>query len=133
MLPTVEQFRQAAHARWIEGGCLEGYALDDWVGAEQDLAFAMNYREIALYHLDEPKPQYIGSKSDRKCRYCGAVPPAKFRILAHAIPEMIGNRSLIANDECDECNVFFSETVEDSLGKMLSPLRTLLAIPGKKG
>lgn len=49
------------------------------------------------------------------------------------IPELIGNRSLIANDECDECNVFFSETVEDSLGKMLSPLRTLLAIPGKKG
>lgn len=59
------------------------------------------------------------------------MPPAKFRNDSHAIPEFIGNTSLIANDECDGCNSFFSKTIEDNLAKMVSPLRTLLAIRGK--
>ena len=45
MLPTEQQIRQAAHARWVQGGCLDGFALDDWIGAEQDLVLAMNYEE----------------------------------------------------------------------------------------
>jgi hypothetical protein len=99
MLPTEQQIRQAAHARWVQGGCLDGFALDDWIGAEEDLVLAR--------------------------------PP--FRTIAHALPEFIGNKSLIAYDECDGCNEFFSETIEDSLAKMLFPLRTLLLIGGKTG
>jgi hypothetical protein len=133
MLPTEHHIRQEAYRRWEEGGCIHGFALDDWVGAEQDLMLRTNYKLVAQYMLDEQQKRYIGSKTKRKCRYCGAQPAAMFRIEAHAIPEFIGNKSLIANDECDACNVFFSETVEDSLGKLLSPVRTVLAIPGKKG
>src|SRR5665213_3197639 len=133
MLPTEQQIRRAAHARWVQGGCEDGFALDDWIAAEQDLVLVMNYEQIAHHFLDEEQKQYIGSKANRKCRYCGAVPPAPFRTVSHALPEFIGNKSLIAHDECDGCNKFFSETVEDSLGKLLSPLRTLLLIGGKTG
>jgi hypothetical protein len=77
MLPTERQIRQAAHARWVQGGRLDGFALDNWIGAEQDLVLAMNYEEIALYFLDAEPKQHIGSKANRKCRYCGAVPPAR--------------------------------------------------------
>lgn len=55
MLPTEEQIREEAHARWEEGGREEGFALDDWVGAEQDLMMGLNYDEIALHLLDAPK------------------------------------------------------------------------------
>lgn len=133
MLPTEQQIRREPHARWVEGGRLDGFALDDWIGAEQDLTLEMNYEPVAHFVLDEEATRFIGSKGKRKCRYCRAVPPAPFRTDAHALPEFVGNKSLIACDECDACNEFFGKTIEDSLSKMLSPLRTLLLISGKTG
>jgi hypothetical protein len=93
----------------------------------------MNYQRLSHAYLDGFK-QFIGSKSQRWCRYCGRTKPdVTFRLKAHALPELIGNSSLIAFDECDVCNKFFSETIEDSFGKFLLPYRTLLTISGKEG
>jgi len=131
MLPTHQQIQQAAYAQWERGGREQGFALDDWIGAEQDLVLAMNYEQIAHYFLDEQRYQFIGSNANRKCRYCGALPPAPFGDTSHALPAFIGNTSLIANDECDDCNTFFGGTIDDSLGKLLLPLRTMLLIGGR--
>jgi hypothetical protein len=40
---------------------------------------------------------------------------------------------LIASDECDRCNQYFSETIEDHFAKMTGPLRTCTAVSGKRG
>lgn len=46
-----------------------------------------------------------GDKTKRICRFCGGkLPHVKFKDVAHAISEGLGNKLLICNEECDECN-----------------------------
>lgn len=94
----------------------------------------MQYDLIAHEILSSPQKIFIGSKDNRKCRFCGKdSSQTTFKKIAHAFPEFLGNKTLIAYDECDECNEYFSETVEDSFGKYLAPFRTVLMINGKNG
>lgn len=140
MRPSQEAIRAEAHSRWEDrvredDAPIDGYELDDWLGSENDLTFQMNYIPLAEYELGVGAAKlFIGSKDHRKCRYCGAKSPAtSFKKRAHAISHLLGNKSLFSNDECDDCNTLFSETGEDSLGKMLIPTRALLCISGAKG
>lgn len=71
---------------------------------------------------------------NRRCRFCGrGKPEVRFRKIAHAISEFLGNQSLISMNECDECNGFFGEGCEDHLSKATMLLRTLAGIPRKEG
>ena len=94
----------------------------------------MNYDMIARYKLAGGKKHRLGSCTPRRCRYCLRQEPATcFKKIAHAIPECLGNRTLISHDECDHCNDRFSQTIEDHLDKFTQPLRTVLGIKGKNG
>lgn len=80
------------------------------------------------------KLQYFGESEDRTCRFCGKKEPdVRFSSKAHAISEFLGNKSLICNEECDNCNNAFSETIEQDTSNMLSFLLTLHSIQGKRG
>jgi len=97
--------------------------------------FKTNYEIIRDIHtFPDGDKIHIGSPANRKCRYCGkdtdAVP---FKKLAHAIPEFIGNKRVIANDECDICNDHFSMLVEDHFAKFMGASRTISQIKGKGG
>lgn len=77
---------------------------------------------------------YLGAKTKLACRYCGlAAPQVKFRKLAHAIPDQIGNDWLFDYEECDDCNLHFSKYVEDDFAKWTLPWRSLGRISGKSG
>jgi len=95
--------------------------------------YADNY-DIALKHLDEPRKIKIAAINPGQCRYCKRESPyAKFTKEAHAFPQLIGNDILISSDECDDCNEFFSETIEDNLAKFLGIQRTIALTKGKNG
>lgn len=47
------------------------------------------------------------------------APSVKFRTDAHIFPTFIGNRYVLSYHECDDCNHYFGETADDSLGKFL--------------
>ena len=95
--------------------------------------FRENYRIIGHGVFGVGSKIYIGNKNNRKCRFCGKDQnEAKFTQLAHAIPEFLGNRQLILLDECDECNTFFSQHLEDHLDKYTKPFRTIFQIKGKE-
>lgn len=92
------------------------------------------YEPYRAYILDQPGKTYLGKKNARRCRYCGKSAPAvTFRKKAHAIPHLTANKSLFSYDECDECNKYFSESVEDNFAKLFNPLRTMFGIPGYNG
>lgn len=75
---------------------------------------------------------YLGDSRNKKCRFCNRhEPDVKFRTIAHAIPEMLGNKFLISNYECDECNQKFGK-LENDLGIFLGPIRAIYSIPGKR-
>lgn len=77
---------------------------------------------------------FLGDRSKQVCRYCGFSPPqVKFKKLAHAIPDQIGNDWLFDHQECDNCNEHFSKLVEDDFAKWTLPWRALGRISGKSG
>lgn len=77
---------------------------------------------------------YLGDKAKQICRYCGRTSPeVKFKKLAHAIPNQVGNDWLFDYEECDTCNADFAKRIEDDFGKWTLPWRSLGRIKGKEG
>ncbi|MGU5678330.1 HNH endonuclease [Aeromonas allosaccharophila] len=71
---------------------------------------------------------------NRTCRFCGKQSPeVTFKKVAHAIPELLGNKSIESAYECDTCNKKFGEGIENDLGNWSKPMRTLISIRGKSG
>jgi len=100
------------------------------------LEWFKRHYDIVSHYAFGPNSErvYLGDKSKRVCRYCGlAEPQVKFRKVAHAIPDQVGNDWLFDHEECDACNEHFAKWVEDDFGKWTLPWRTLGRIKGKDG
>lgn len=82
------------------------------------------------------KIQKLGTtnRKQRKCIYCGKTQNdgATFRNISHAIPEGLGNKKLIQNEECDQCNDEFGKGIEKTFMDFVGIIRTLGGIRGKE-
>ena len=95
--------------------------------------FEKAYDIVFSENLSDGNKIFIGSKENCKCRFCGkSEPEVAFKSIAHAIPESIGNSRIILLNECDQCNSYFSMSLEDSFDKYTKPYRLLFGIKGKK-
>lgn len=75
----------------------------------------------------------LKSKLQRVCRFCcKKYPEVTFRQEAHRIPEMLGNKKMLSDFECDSCNEIFKK-YENDLANFLGPSRAIQGIQGKKG
>lgn len=117
--------------------CVTADSLSDAEIAGQ-IKVGLRFYEANYYHqlwmLDgsQQHPR-IGAVSPRWCRFCGGVEPkVTFRLEAHVIPECLGNRSLLSNQECDECNRSFGRGIDNDFGNWSNPMRTIGQIRGKK-
>ena len=75
-------------------------------------------------------------KQKRKCIYCGGRindGKTKYKEVAHAIPEALGNIKFIQNEECDACNDYFAGNAEEDLCNFLIWKRLQYGLKGKKG
>ena len=108
--------------------------LIDFNKVEEDFKyFDDNYKVIFSYSLNYDKSKIL-KDSNKKCRFCGKKESeVTFKKKAHAISEMLGNRTLLSDNECDECNAFFGDKLENDLGKYLGVIRTLTQTIGKGG
>ncbi len=80
------------------------------------------------------QPVFLGADHNRRCRFCGRVEPETTSDkIAHAIPELIGNKILCSYWECDSCNRWFGKNYDDQFGRYTHPARTLGQTCGKKG
>lgn len=78
--------------------------------------------------------QKIGSPHNKKCRFCGRDESnTSFTKIAHVFPECIGNMVLASNYECDECNQFFGNTIENEFANYFSLYHSIMQISGKNG
>lgn len=132
MIPTIDQISRAAYFRWLRRGHDHGRDQDDWLAAEQEVLFAMNY-EVAVHHvLDAATTQYVGSPRRRVCRFCErAAPATTFAEVRPALSEALGNRSLLTYEECDECHELFAEGIEADLHTFLARVRAGLGPGGR--
>lgn len=92
-----------------------------------------NY-EIITFNLDRNRKIKIGEgkKDKRVCRFCGyKIPEVSFNNEAHAISEALGNKKLILNEECDDCNTFFDRHVERDFIHYHDLTRTIFGVKNK--
>ncbi len=99
--------------------------------------FENNYDLISNYNLKDIKGKdeevFLGTKENKICRFCGRKEPeVTFDEKAHAIPELMGNKSLFTYYECDDCNRRFCKKLEKHLAAFMGISRTILGIEGKK-
>ena len=87
----------------------EEKGIDDQVIHEQYIVqwgqLATSYRYYAFGY--DGIRTVIGeeNRAKRVCRFCGGMEPeVKYKDVAHAISEGLGNKLLICNEECDDCN-----------------------------
>ena len=91
--------------------------------------------DIKNFNLDKDSKIKIGEgkKEDRVCRFCKQkYPSVKFNSVAHTISEALGNKKLITNDECDECNSYFDKNIERDFIAYHDFFRTFFGIKNKE-
>lgn len=101
-----------------------------------DYAQSSEENDYYIYNCEtDEKLKYLYIKdTESKCRFCGRQKPrVTFRTVAHAIPELLGNKRIISKEnECDNCNSLFSNYEKD-LSSFLLPYLILNGIKGKHG
>lgn len=71
-------------------------------------------------------------KKSRVCRFCKKkYPLVSFNKDAHIISELLGNKYLVSDYECDDCNWYFSK-YENDLANYLGISRTVQSVKAKK-
>ena len=110
----------------------------DFLDKAPDLTIKMEKHldkyDIKNFNLDKDSKIKIGEgkKEDRVCRFCKQkYPYVKFNSVAHTISEALGNKKLITNDECDECNSYFDKNIERDFIAYHDFLRTFFGIKNK--
>lgn len=81
-------------------------------------------REYEIIPIDMGSRNLIGpGKTDlRICRFCNRTKQtgATFKHKAHAIPAALGNTHVLLANECDDCNHYFGEKIEQNLLRILN-------------
>lgn len=97
--------------------------------------FDDNYEGSFLYQQNNNIMKQKSLQDETKvCRFCGKTSPeVTFRKIAHALPELIGNKTIFSEYECDSCNEHFSRMLEDSFAKYFGVTRSIMKTRGKKG
>jgi len=109
----------------------EAYIFSD-LGGELK-TFTKNYtiEEFILCPVEEVNN--LKPKEERVCRFCGLnYSQTTFENKPHIISELLGNKYLISDFECDKCNNFFGANYENDLANFLGMSRTFLNVKNKK-
>lgn len=88
--------------------------------------------DIEVFGADGRIKKHIGGTrpaKDRVCRFCRKAGKT-YKTVAHAIPEAIGNKILICDDECDDCNNNL-EPIEKNFTRLMDFRRAMYRITRK--
>jgi hypothetical protein len=134
MWPTCEQIQTSAYHRWRRRGGRHGFDREDWLAAEEDLLFRLNYRVVARHRLDERDGTRPGSTARRRCRFCErAEPSARFHGSRPGAGELGGASRLLDRVECAECIEDGREPLEAEFARFSRPFRSVARVRGLAG
>ena len=93
-----------------------------------------NY-DISVFDTSIKKNIGESDRKKRVCRFCGknTKDGVTFRLKAHSISEALGNKLLVLNEECDDCNANFGSGIETDFIQYLDIYRVFFKVKGKKG
>ncbi|MBX2933854.1 MAG: hypothetical protein KF825_06390 [Ferruginibacter sp.] len=113
----------------------------EFIGNPIDEFSEMYERFTSLYAIknliadDELHKRPLKAKKDRVCKFCKAIfnEQEKFKSKAHLLPELIGNKNLLSDFECDKCNNFFGRKYENDFANYLGASRAFNIENAKSG
>lgn len=97
------------------------------------------FSKYTLLIFDSEKRISIGEQDRRKriCRFCQNGMHTEVKVTfdkkAHAFSEALGNKSVVLNEECDDCNEKFGRTIEEDFITYLDIYRVFYQVKGKNG
>ncbi|TWI85860.1 hypothetical protein IQ13_1029 [Lacibacter cauensis] len=97
--------------------------------------FYEKYELLDMVFPEDPRfsKKNLKPKANRQCRFCGLkFPEVSFKSYSHLLSELIGNKDLFTDFECDICNNKFSK-LENDLASFLGISRTIQRVSSKKG
>lgn len=99
----------------------------------KNLEFYAKHYDFAFQKIFWPEEKlFLGEKEKQVCRFCNSSEPnVTFKKRAHALPESIGNKTVFSYYECDVCNTFFGQTIENDFANWSHPYRSVMRIRGK--
>jgi hypothetical protein len=116
--PSSEQIANAAYERWERRGRPHGSDREDWLAAERDLTFDLNYRTLVRHDFTSKEPVVLGPPNPMRCRFCEQGPPnVALASALSPIPGPSGGGSIIFRDVCDECADGFRGHLEPALNR----------------
>jgi Protein of unknown function (DUF2934) len=135
MLPTRAQIEHEAYNRWIRRDRAHGHDRHDWLGAENELTFLLNYRTVVEYPLHPKYPLIVGAERPRRCRFCersvDQIPFSEPR----PIVQVAGDTSLFSAEICDECQADCRDPLANHSQKLWDALSSgvdsLQCLPGR--
>lgn len=129
MRPTSEQIQHAAYERWLCRGYAHGRDRDDWLAAEKELTFLLNYRTIAEYSLGSGDRSVLGKTSSPRCRFCERT-SARFKSdeRPSVVPGGIGDAPPFTTEICEDCQGDWREPLDTEF----RAFRDLLSSPDSR-
>jgi hypothetical protein len=103
MRPTRDQIERAAYDRWLRRHRAHGHDRNDWVGAENELLYVLNYQTLVEYPLDASSTLVLGGDRPRQCRFCERIARhTAFSGPREVVQGAVGT-TLLSAQVCDEC------------------------------
>jgi hypothetical protein len=103
---------------------------------EMELTHKNAYRLEIVYDLtlsDGHNKIILGNQDVKICRFFRrSYPDVTFNEIKNAKPLALGNKNIITNFECDECNAIFSK-YENDMMEFIKLYRVSLNLKGRKG
>ncbi|WP_243999711.1 HNH endonuclease [Methylobacterium sp. J-088] len=100
---------------------------------DESMSFYMKHYDLKFWRIAPDEPKIIlGRANENQCRFCRkTAPEVKFKNIAHAIPEALGNNTIFTRYECDDCNQLFGNTIENDFGNWFLPRKVFAGLRGK--
>jgi hypothetical protein len=125
MVPTRDQIEHAAYDRWLRRDRAHGYDRADWLAAENELTFVLNYRTIIEYRLDSQQPVIIGELAAQRCRFCERTARHASFSAPRPVVQGVGDTSLLSAEICDECQADCRDPLADDCQRLWDALKTV--------
>jgi Protein of unknown function (DUF2934) len=103
MLPSRNQIEHEAYNRWIRRDRAHGHDRHDWLAAENELTFLLNYRTVVEFPLHPAPPVILGADKPRRCRFCERAARQIPFSEPRSLMQVVGETSLFSAEICDEC------------------------------
>lgn len=99
---------------------------------KRGIAFFSAYDCETVIDCPTEKMKNLALKPKRICRFCGLkYGQVYFKKDAHIISKLLGNKHLLSDFECDNCNLLFSK-YEGHLSQFIGPVRAFLKLYGSQ-